>query len=579
MYKALAIAGLFAAVATGCSNGQLATPNLASPAGLVAATPMITTQSVLSRTVGTQIAGTTVAFSDTFEQGAVGSPATGWSVLSGAWQVCQPPGDTHEYCQVESHVGITTPAVSNSGSWKDYEVDASLFHSSASGSVALLGRMRDASHFYELSIHSSGHASDQRWNLNVYNGQNKTLASGPLTQASIGQFAQIRLMFAGSSITAYAGQSQLASISDSTYGSGGVGLLASGTTTSAFDNVLVTLSGGSPSPSPNPTATPNPTGHGNVIAGCQMFPPSDYWNLDISQAPTDPNSAAMINAARTHGVSGGMTGVNEQEYVAVVPYNQPKATMHQASGHTFAQQWPIGGGFTGPFQGANDTVLMIVQQAGGGNPCKIWESGGTHLSGNTWSAYGGGVWNADVPLTPWPLLCSDSGCGGTGISTDGMPVRILGNARADEIAVGKITHAMEGEFPQSSTCGQFGPGGQNLYNYPAIGSAQGYLAPPCLPGASKIRLRASYPETGLSPSAVTMLEGLKHFGISVGDNGCCWGVYWSHPLGTRPGDGSGDGFDTGPVNSIMGALRITDFEVIKLGPTNGAKYPYPGSAP
>jgi len=319
---------------------------------------------------------------------------------------------------------------------------------------------------------------------------------------------------------------------------------------------------------------------GNVIAGCQMFPESDYWNRDISRVSTDAHSTEMINTALRNGVIGGMSGVNEQEYFAVVPYNQPKATMHQASGHWFAQQWPIGGGFRGPSQAGNDGVLMIVQQAGGGNPCMAWEAGGVGVSGTTWSAYGGGGWPMNVNLTPYPAQCSNSGCGGTGISSDGMPVRILGDVRPDEIIAGKIMHTMEGEFPIGSVCGtNSSSSGQNLYQYPAVNSAQGQRSFPCLPGGAKIRLKASYSEAGLSANAVTVLEGLKHFGISVGDNGCCWGVYWAHPLGTRPGDGSGDGFDSSAVNGALDALRITDFEVISLGPTNGAPYNYQGASP
>ena len=39
-----------------------------------------------------------------------------------------------------------------------------------------------------------------------------------------------------------------------------------------------------------------PTGPGVSLAGLRFFPPDNPWNQDISAAPVDPNSAALIAA-------------------------------------------------------------------------------------------------------------------------------------------------------------------------------------------------------------------------------------------------------------------------------------------
>src|SRR5205823_5724498 len=53
--------------------------------------------------------------------------------------------------------------------------------------------------------------------------------------------------------------------------------------------------GTSAPPSPSPTVTPaGTTGGGAFISGQQVFPPDNPWNQDISAAPVDPNSAALI---------------------------------------------------------------------------------------------------------------------------------------------------------------------------------------------------------------------------------------------------------------------------------------------
>lgn len=293
----------------------------------------------------------------------------------------------------------------------------------------------------------------------------------------------------------------------------------------------------------------------NVVSGCALFPSGDYGNRNIATAEVDPNSAAMIEAARTHGISGGMSGVNESEMLAIVSSGQTTANMTTNTEHKISvNPWPIGGNFSGPYQTSGDGYLIVLKTAPAGSPCTLYISGYTkHNGDDTWVSYGGGSWNLGNAETSYPLNCNSSTCGGTGISTTGIPGRLF-NPRTEEFAAGSIDHTVDGEFPSSSVCG-------HQYVSPAIQSATGGgagLSSPCLPGGAKIRLKASFSESGYSRDALTWIHQLKSYGIAVLDNGCCWGTYWNKPRG------SDADFNQHDVSAVNARVRITDFEVIKF---------------
>jgi hypothetical protein len=321
---------------------------------------------------------------------------------------------------------------------------------------------------------------------------------------------------------------------------------------------------------------PNAAVHQDVVQGCQLFPASDFWNLDIYAAPLDANSSAMMATAISGSNNSSMSGVFQSQYLNVVPYNEAAGTVHpKVSWHTFpiftgapSNGWPIGSGNPHFAIEGGDAYMHILQKAGGGHPCWLYSIYDASYNGSTLSGYGGAGFPLNVPVTPFPPGCNngEGGCGGTGVGSTGMMERPF-YARVDEIIAGQITHALDGEFPVSAIC-------STEHLYPAVSSAQGRLASKCLPGAAKIRLKASFDTSGFSGDGLVVANGLKHFGIAVMDNGCCFGVYYG-----KQQSWDSRNIDTGSINQVMGALHMSDFEVVKLGPTNGSAYTYPGSTP
>ena len=320
--------------------------------------------------------------------------------------------------------------------------------------------------------------------------------------------------------------------------------------------------------------SPTATATGDVVQGCQLFPADDFWNLDISQAPVDPNSQAIMATAVSGAGNAHLSNVYQSQYLNVVPYNEQAGTVRQqVSYHTFpvytgapSGGWPIGSGNPHFAIGGGDKYMHILQRAGGGHPCWLWSIYNAEYSGTSLSGYGGAGFPLNVAVTQTPPGCSPAGMHCSAPGSTGMMQRPF-YARVDEIIAGRLTHAVDGEFPLASLC-------SNQHLYPALSSAQGNRSSNCLPGAAKIRLKASFNTSGLSGDGLVVANGLKRFGIAVMDNGCCFGIVF----GMQQSWDSRN-INTGSINAAFGQIHMSDFEVVKMGPTDGTKYTYPGSAP
>jgi hypothetical protein len=178
----------------------------------------------------------TQAFFDDFEDGA----ADGWATSGGGWSVCQVGGNSREYCKSDSGTGLST---AGSGSWADYDVQAYLTQSTTNGSAALLARVQDANRFYQLELKNDG--GTRRWAIwKNDNGSWSEITKGDFGW-NAGDYYLLRFTVQGSTLTASIstnnGQSwqTLGSGSDSTFGSGRVGVRSTGSS-ARFDQVRVT---------------------------------------------------------------------------------------------------------------------------------------------------------------------------------------------------------------------------------------------------------------------------------------------------------------------------------------------------
>jgi hypothetical protein len=142
-------------------------------------------------------------------------------------------------------------------SWANYTVSADALIAQA-GAVQLLGRVGTQHSFgpagineYYLQLSNTG-----AWSIVRNNTSDTltTLASGTVTAPGTGTWHHLALTFNGTAISAAIDGTTVATVTDSTYRSGMVGLGTSGYQTDQFDNLSVTLVG---------SATPT----GPIVAG------------------------------------------------------------------------------------------------------------------------------------------------------------------------------------------------------------------------------------------------------------------------------------------------------------------------
>jgi hypothetical protein len=231
------LGSVVAVVATGCSGGGGST---------LSALP--TTRAAVSHAAAVRVAASVPGgFSDDFSADAVGGPASGWTVVSGKWSVCQ-VGSAHAYCQpttgrAVSLVGPTT--------WTDYTVDALVTDPNTSlGSVAIAGRATTQTSYYQFALGPQPGGSTPYWFIGKIVGSRYTiLASGPLSAPDANPNYALRLNFAGKNITASVAfdgtttYTVLGTVADTDLPSGQAGVSTSGTAGGQFANFVVTPAG------------------------------------------------------------------------------------------------------------------------------------------------------------------------------------------------------------------------------------------------------------------------------------------------------------------------------------------------
>lgn len=194
-----------------------------------------------------------IPFSDDFESYAVGvmpNIPKYFSTVEGAFEVENCLGGHAGKCLQQEittlptkwgSAAITNPiTVVGDPSWSDYQVtvDVLLQHSGAAELVGRLSRQDQdggGALGYHFQVSDSG-----VWKLCSQNAtmQNTPLASGTVS-FPLGTWLTLALSFSGSTISAFANGTQLASVTDTTYPSGNVALSSSQWNDAQFDNFAV----------------------------------------------------------------------------------------------------------------------------------------------------------------------------------------------------------------------------------------------------------------------------------------------------------------------------------------------------
>ncbi|HEX2832280.1 MAG TPA: hypothetical protein VHW00_04655 [Thermoanaerobaculia bacterium] len=301
-----------------------------------------------------------------------------------------------------------------------------------------------------------------------------------------------------------------------------------------------------------------PTRGGALPEPLPLFPPSNWWNVDIRSAPVDPNSAAFLQfvgpTRRMHPDFGGDSG--DPDYpIYGIPYitvsgSQPLVPVtfveygdesddgapgrppgYPIPEEAKTQQKWIESGLPGNAPDADgDRHMLIVDR----DNRILYELYHAHWSGSRWEAGSGAVFPLD----------SDARRPEGWTSADAAGLAILpGLVRYDEVyGPDPIGHAFR--VTVRST---------NGYVFPAshrAGDTNG-----ALPMGARLRLKASVDIDGYPEPVRKIFQAMKTYGLIVADNGTDLYVTGTHD--TR--------WDNDILNPAFGAIRASDFEVVRLG--------------
>jgi len=320
-----------------------------------------------------------------------------------------------------------------------------------------------------------------------------------------------------------------------------------------------------PTPSPSPQPTPAPPldsgavygnlrgaglGAGASLNGALPFPASNAWNTDISSAPTDPNSDALIaSIGLTRGLhpdfgAGLYDGAPIGIPYIVVAGTQPKVaiTFTDYGDESDPGPYPVptnapieGQQASGGAFGGDRHVLVIDRDAN-----RLYEMGNAYPQGDgSWRASGGAVFHLDSNT-----VRPGGQPGWTSADAAGLPI-FPGLVRYDEAASGVIRHALR--FTVSST--------RRAYLPPATHWASSNTSANVPPMGMRVRLKSSFViPAGFSTESKAILQSMKTYGMFVADNGSNWFVSGAPD----------DRWNNDKLVSELGSVKGASFEVVRM---------------
>ena len=262
-------------------------------------------------------------------------------------------------------------------------------------------------------------------------------------------------------------------------------------------------------PSPTPTPTPAPTSGGTGGAptlpgapACPVFPAGNVWNTSIDTRPVASNSATMI---ATIGLDRGL----HMDFGSYAGYGIPyrvvtSATPRSTVTFDYAEDsdhvpYPIPANPV--IEGGSDHHILLVDK----DACRLYELFDARLVNGAWQAGSGATWDMrSNALRPAGFTSADAA---------GLPI-LPGLVRYDEVLAGRIAHALR--FTTNVT--------RQAYIYPATHDASSQTSTSLPPMGLRVRLKATFDTSGLSPQARVIADALKHYGMILADNGSPWYV-------------------------------------------------------
>jgi hypothetical protein len=291
----------------------------------------------------------------------------------------------------------------------------------------------------------------------------------------------------------------------------------------------------------------------NTLGGCDIFPANSIFRQRVDSLPVDTSPAAPIYPDYQSSHLRVFFGSDAYPYpngipFFRVPYNQTPVQMTFTeygdesdapngwiSEYVTTYPFPANAPVESSANTDGDRHVLILQTAGGGQPCKLWEVWqGVYNGDGTWSSANGAYWDLssnDLRTNEW-----------TSGDAAGLPIMPL-TVNYDEVASGTVTHAIRftvnhmlngyvwparhaagvgsctdsdgnnlagAELSQASPpvfCTMTGPSGQ-IYRLTSTGYATASATCPF----------------GTNPQANVIIKAMRQYGIILSDNGLTGGL-------------------------------------------------------
>lgn len=279
-----------------------------------------------------------------------------------------------------------------------------------------------------------------------------------------------------------------------------------------------------------------------------MFPADDDWNLDIAGVAVDvawtKKLHDLVGAAQLHPDYGADGRELYGIPINVVPEAQPMVNV------TFDDYPDESDPSPYPFPGPNDVSIegndpercdgdchLLVVQSGA---CLLYEGYACEHRQDGWHCANGAKWDLNqIGYGQRPEGWTSADAAGLAIAP--------GLLRYEEVRAGEVTHALR--FTLACTT--------DHYVKPATHQAVPGGCDPSqgLPLGARVRLKADYDASQLSPAARTVLEGMKKYGMILADNG-------SHFYFQGEASSSWTEDDIEPLKSVPASA----FEVVAMPP-------------
>ena len=263
---------------------------------------------------------------------------------------------------------------------------------------------------------------------------------------------------------------------------------------------------------------------------CPVFPSGNVWNEDVSALPVASDSATLI---KTIGLDTGLHPDFGSYKGYGIPYNTVAGTRTKVRVRFDYASESDKGPYPIPkrprIEAGSDHHMLIVDR----DHCTLYEMWNVRHTSTGWRAGSGAIWDMESNT-----LRPD---GWTSADAAGLPI-LPGLVRYPEVAAGVIDHALRFTAPRT----------RDAHIYPARHDAGSGTSSSLPPMGLRVRLKASFDVSQLSPQARVIAVALQHYGMILADNGSAWYV-------SGASNASFDDNDLRTLNRITGRdLEVVD---------------------